>query len=315
MTNDELLHKWINKSITVEELEIFKLRPEYDELVSLYQQTEGLTGPQFDVETMLDNIISISKSTTTTEHAKIVNQRTKPAVSKERRLSIPSWMKMGIAASLLLCAAYFSGIFTGDEMPSQELVVLTPSDGTLNALLPDKSSVVISPNSKLTYVKENWNRQVDLKGEAFFKVTKGSKFNVNTVNGVVSVIGTQFNVKSSTEILEVECKEGIVQVRGGKNYNELLKANDKMKLYANGKSITNLQNITKMQNVNLSDVLDALSSEYDREIIHEGINLDESVTCNFAHGDLSSALKTTVSLLDIKTKYETTGQGTIELSK
>ena len=50
MINDEQLHKWVNGNLTNEELEVFKLRPEYDSLVELYENTEGLSVPNFDEE-------------------------------------------------------------------------------------------------------------------------------------------------------------------------------------------------------------------------------------------------------------------------
>ena len=52
MTNDKLFHKWVNNTISEDELKIFKLRPEYDGLVDLYRQTENLSGPDIDTEKM-----------------------------------------------------------------------------------------------------------------------------------------------------------------------------------------------------------------------------------------------------------------------
>ena len=47
-------------------------------------------------------------------------------------------------------------------------------------------------------VENKWKneRSVNLDGEGFFKVAKGSKFDVETSAGTVSVVGTQFNVKN-----------------------------------------------------------------------------------------------------------------------
>ena len=57
MVNDEILHKWINEELTEEELQSFKLRPEYDSLVSLYKNTEGLAAPTFNGGVMLSEIL------------------------------------------------------------------------------------------------------------------------------------------------------------------------------------------------------------------------------------------------------------------
>lgn len=81
-------------------------------------------------------------------------------------------------------------------------------------VLPDGSTAKINADSKLSYNKLIWlfNRNVELTGEGFFKVTKGSQFNVNTRNGVVSVLGTSFNVFSRSYNLHVACFEGKVGV-------------------------------------------------------------------------------------------------------
>ena len=62
--------------------------------------------------------------------------------------------------------------------------------------------------------KNNWknNRMVNLEGEAFFKVAKGSTFDVETTSGIVRVLGTQFNVIQRDGYFEVICYEGLVGV-------------------------------------------------------------------------------------------------------
>ena len=51
-----------------------------------------------------------------------------------------------------------------------------------------------------------------LQGEAYFKVTKGKKFDVETKQGTISVLGTQFNVLERNGIFKVTCFEGKVSV-------------------------------------------------------------------------------------------------------
>ena len=55
-----------------------------------------------------------------------------------------------------------------------------------------------------------------MEGEAYFKVAKGKKFEVNTALGKVTVLGTQFNVKQRDNRFDVTCYEGRVKV----NYNQ-----------------------------------------------------------------------------------------------
>ena len=80
--------------------------------------------------------------------------------------------------------------------------------------LPDTSEVMLNAVSEITFNEKTWTdkRELTLEGEAFFKVAKGSTFDVVTSIGKVSVLGTQFNVKQRKNLFEVNCFEGLVAV-------------------------------------------------------------------------------------------------------
>ena len=127
---------------------------------------------------------------------------------------------IGIAASVavLLTAVYFMS----------DTVNITTSNGeNLVYTLPDNSKISINAGSELSFDKNRWesNRVVNLEGEAFFEVEKGSKFTVKTSNGEIQVLGTKFNVFSRDQSLEVKCTEGRVQVTA-KGSQEILNAGD-----------------------------------------------------------------------------------------
>lgn len=84
----------------------------------------------------------------------------------------------------------------------------------LAIVLPDNSEVELNAGSAISHKRFLWetNREVYLKGEAFFRVEKGSRFTVQTPNGSVAVLGTQFNVFARDEGFEVSCFEGKVEV-------------------------------------------------------------------------------------------------------
>ena len=92
--------------------------------------------------------------------------------------------------------------------------VSTPAGQHLSYYLPDSSLVVLNATSKISFPKRNWDqsRQVNLEGEAFFQVRKGSTFQVNTKHGQVTVLGTSFNVKDREGDFEVACTTGKVLV-------------------------------------------------------------------------------------------------------
>lgn len=78
--------------------------------------------------------------------------------------------------------------------------------------LPDYSRVILTEGSQLKYSKLFYNRNVTLKGEAYFEVEKGDDFYVKTKNGGVLVLGTRFSVNNSNNQLSVHCYQGTVGV-------------------------------------------------------------------------------------------------------
>ena len=88
--------------------------------------------------------------------------------------------------------------------------------------LPDGSLVTMNSKSTIEFNPDSWesNRILNLSGEAYFKVKKGSQFTVNTTNGNVVVLGTEFNVNSSHNFFEVICYEGKVKVE--KNHKDYI---------------------------------------------------------------------------------------------
>jgi len=80
--------------------------------------------------------------------------------------------------------------------------------------LPDGSEATMNSQSSLSYKPLLWifGREVKMSGELFFSVKKGSDFKVNSVNGVISVLGTKFNVLSRGDNFGVICYTGKVGV-------------------------------------------------------------------------------------------------------
>ncbi|MBK7340040.1 MAG: FecR family protein [Saprospiraceae bacterium] len=133
------------------------------------------------------------------------------AVEPERKkihLSrIMTWIGSA-AASLLL--VYFLFFFNKTNL----IDVTTEVAQTSTHLLPDGSSVKLNAKSQVNYDAASFlkNRRIQLIGEAFFEVTKGSKFTVETSQGEVEVLGTSFNIYSRSDWMEVTCFTGKVAV-------------------------------------------------------------------------------------------------------
>ncbi|MFK8008678.1 MAG: FecR family protein [Saprospiraceae bacterium] len=292
MLNDEQLHKWVNGNLTKEELDVFQLRPEYDSLVELYKNTESLSVPNLDEEKMLAEILKLKKK--------------KASPEKGRRAFLSNWMKYGVAASLLLLVAWLF-------WPQNSSVEYNLATGErTEATLPDGSTFVLNAESVLTYNNDTWetSRTLHLEGEAFFEVKKGSKFTVNTPDGLVEVLGTKFNVRARNNTLEVNCQSGKVAVsnENGVVLGELL-ANDAIRVLENGtieswknapaEKMSWVDGIFSFKNVSLAVVLEELERQYEVNIDASNVDATTKVSTSFDLGSVEIALKTILAPLVI----------------
>ncbi|MBC9794980.1 FecR family protein [Sinomicrobium weinanense] len=174
----------------------------------------------------------------------------------------------GIAATVLLFLA-LSGVYM-EKMPSflqpgqKGLLIATTSVGdTREISLSDGTRVTLNANSELIYPEEfNGSvRNVELNGEAFFKVSRNEKMPfIVTANGVkVKVLGTSFNVKSYREDEQVETTlvQGKVEVgREGDRETVILKPAQKATYSKSGKRLkverANTRHVTAWQEGRLS---------------------------------------------------------------
>ena len=131
-----------------------------------------------------------------------------------RRLTASHW---AAAVSILLLAGVVGWlIWPGDH---RELVYQTGFGEWKEVSLPDGSHVHLNANSKLT-LDGDWtevsNRIVELEGEAFFEIEKrsesGSRFQVNSGDMVIEVLGTKFNVQNRGSNTKVFLEEGKIKL-------------------------------------------------------------------------------------------------------
>lgn len=99
--------------------------------------------------------------------------------------------------------------------------ILVPEGGDYKVILSDGSTVWLNENSELKYPVAFGGdmREVQLiKGEMYFDVCKDAShpFVVHTCNGDIRVLGTQFNIASSTaKVVTATLVEGSVEVTSG----------------------------------------------------------------------------------------------------
>jgi len=207
--NDLYLSDWLANKITDEDLK--KIVSEADFIA--YKKLRSML-EQYEVKSpnMEQNFKSI--------HEKINLRKNK--IEDKKPISI--WPFVAIAASLLLFFGTFQLIYNSNT-------ILCESGKTKIIVLSDNSQVTLNTKSKISYPNLfKYNRTLNLEGEAFFEVEKGSTFTVKTPLGSIKVLGTKFNVNSTKKYFEVICYKGSVRVEH-EGIKTILKANDAVRFY------------------------------------------------------------------------------------
>lgn len=145
--------------------------------------------------------------------AKLMNTTAAPAakVVTMRSRSVKWWA----AAAIIFLTSI--GIWQYN-LTSGKRAIQTAYGETRKDMLPDGSQVMLNANTTIDYKnwKEGADREVWVKGEAFFHVKKTShkdRFIVHTGHFDVVVTGTQFNVNNRSGKNNVYLQEGSVIIR------------------------------------------------------------------------------------------------------
>jgi len=140
---------------------------------------------------------------------KATSSDTKVVAMKPRR----RWLQLAAGVAILAVAVFALRNFMSETAP--EWQTLASADATLMQKLPDGTIIYLNEGSTLSFPKQfdADKRQVKLSGEGFFEVAKDASkpFSVLTDDVMVTVLGTQFNVRTGQDV-EVAVKEGKVRV-------------------------------------------------------------------------------------------------------
>ena len=298
MKREDLIKKWLDNELDTQELEAFKKLEDYEDLVKLSNSVMQFRAPEYIASQELHSALSNIKTT-----------------NKQSR----HWLKpiMRIAAILAISFSVYYYTTTLDT----NIETLAAQKTTIS--LPDASQVSLNAASTLTYNKKDWkhNRDVELNGEAYFKVAKGSSFNVNTSAGVVTVLGTQFNVKQRDNYFEVVCYEGSVSVTHKSNIVTLKPGNSF--LIIDGKTIAKeketslnpswINNESYFKSLPFALVIHEFERQYNVTFTPHDIDLKQLFTGSFSHDNRELALKSITLPLNIN--YSVQNNNTIELTR
>ena len=279
MKNENNILKWFNNELSEQEIAELKQSDEFNTFGKIAHYSAYLQAPKVDAEKAF------------------LDFKEKHSVKKEvsvRTLNFKTLYRVAAVAVIMLCISYFM-------LFNNETSFETRIAETKTLVLPDNSEVILNSASLLSYNKKEWKekRDLELDGEAFFKVSKGQKFTVHTDAGSVQVLGTQFNVKERDNYFEVQCYEGIVAVTynnrevtltKGKTFRILNGVIENVEEF-NTISPSWLQFESSFVNVPLSQVIEELERQYKIEITLENVDTAQLFTGSFTHNDKNIALQ------------------------
>lgn len=291
MEEDYKLAKWLNNELNEEELKAFEESSEFPLYEKIKETSSYLKTPDFDETKILTNVLASKKE------PKLVS------LNQSWFMKIAAVVVLGLGVAFLITSNVKEKYYGTSQL-------------TQTVKLPDNSEVVVNKNSSIEYKTFFWdnNRKLELVGEAYFKVAKGKKFEVNTNLGKVTVLGTQFNVNSKNKQFEVTCYEGKVKVTFN---NEDLLLTKGMKVSFNNQNKTESKtailaptwtsNEMQFNNENLTSVIEELEKNYNVTITNKENN-NQLFTGKVPAQNLDIALKivaSTYHLQLVKTKKNT----------
>ena len=232
---------------------------------------------------------------------KAFRDRAAPKPSRLRRLSrrVAAIAAIGL---LVLLAGYFLW-----PAPASHYQTQRGEHRTWN--LPDGSLATLNAGSQLDFTtRRNGNRVLQLRGEAFFEVTEGNPFRVNTPNGSVEVLGTSFNVFARNTSLEVACYSGKVKARSrgsegilepGEFFKSTAAAQPQLGAFGPPEKPPWLNGQSVFAKTALIQVFAEMERQFDVSI-EVKTDSERLYTGRFLHSDLESALAEVCKAMDLQ---------------
>lgn len=294
MKNEKEILKWLNNELSSEEIEDLKQSEDLQTLEKIAHYSSQLETPKVDAFAAL-------------EAFKTRNQSKKK--TKVRTLNFKAFYRVAAILVVMLTSGYF--LFSNNVKSFETQIAQTKT-----VTLPDNSEVILNSASKLSFNEKKWadKRVLTLEGEAYFKVQKGQTFSVNTTSGVVTVLGTQFNVKERKNYFEVNCYEGLVSVTynnetikvpPGKTFRVINGIIENVEGF-NAQNPSWIQQESSFSKIPLNQVIAELERQYDMKIKVKGVDTSKLFTGSFTHTDQEIALQAVT--IPLKLSYKIHGK-------
>ncbi|MEL6674767.1 MAG: FecR domain-containing protein [Bacteroidota bacterium] len=302
LPNDYLLSQWISGELTEEEKVAWESSATQKEVKRILEHSENL---------------NVAATRSKAEAWEMLNQKIQqptPVVNMRRR-----YMLWGSAVAAALALVFLLIPFSGGQTS-----YLAEVGSQSQVRLPDGSSAELNAGSEITLTEEDWQheRALNLTGEAFFEVKKGSKFVVTTDQISVEVLGTSFNVQARPQLSQVSCYTGKVRVVDNKSQQEIILTPGQTARWSKESGLQTTAEALSAKpewltgkfvykNVPLSLVLDELERQFNVSINHEST---DEFSGGFDKSDLEQALYQVCSVMGLTYTFEDDKRSRIKLT-
>ncbi|MCH2235767.1 MAG: FecR domain-containing protein [Crocinitomicaceae bacterium] len=288
---DDALGRWLSGDMSPEELKEFEASEAFKTYENIKNYTEGMKMPAYDLE----------------KEFALLNDKRKGKV-----VQLNPMRKWTIAASIAIILGLGSLLFLmqGDDILVSHTTAQMETD---TIALPDQSTVYLNADSKLDYNESSWEEEkvVELEGEGYFSVTKGDQFSVKTDQGTIQVLGTEFNIRSRSDLTEVTCYSGKVKVSDQASGAMILEPGMSCKIVDGSlvnewtpnfdEKVSWLNSESTFHEAPFIIVIEELEDQYGVSIDDEDVSIKERVyTGTFPHGNLEDALKIVFDPMNIQ---------------
>ena len=278
MVDEELIHKWMSGKLTEAERTALASQPDFVDLSKLISYLDNWEGPSLDKQNMLAEILAQPKPA--------LNPQTKQSPAKVRALW-SNWVTYAVATAVVCLVAIWLWPNPNPTPTPTPTILMAQAGERLEETLPDGSRVSLNAGTEVRYLDSEWihDRRLELQGEAYFEVKKGSNFEVVTALGSVTVLGTRFNVRARDGGLKVTCYEGKVrieeegnkvEIEAGERYHQA-----KRQLLDQVEKPSWTQAIIVLDEVRLDEVIAEMERQFDVTIQTSAIDLDVEGTYSF----------------------------------
>lgn len=237
--------------------------------------------------------------------------------SRVKVISFSRVLKIAASVALLITLTFVGFRIAGTKTEKSEVAEMK------SLTLPDGSIISLNAGSKIMYQKGfgKTHRQLTLKGEAYFEVSKNPKlpFVISAEGACIQVVGTKFNVKAykNQSEIKVMVTEGTVKLyETDKPLKEaILTAGqtgtfDKTRKEVKKQATDNQNDIAwktleiDFNNTSLQEVAEVLTNTYHIDIKVDPTVKDCPITVHFEQKDFNSVLTILRSTLELKVTTE-----------